>query len=236
MRTLAETIERHAEQRPRATAFHGDAGSMTWSDYASRSSRLAGLLSELDLERGDRVAIVLPDGPGVHAAFVGVEKAGLITMGIGPRAGRAELVHLLRKSGARALISRARYRDLDMTRFVDELRREGLPLRHHIVTCDELDTSAPIVVDGAQREPATPSVPRADWARADDVFLLNSTSGTTGMPKCVTHDQARWIHFHALAAEAARFTPDDVFLSVIPAPFGFGLWTAHFTPTLLGAP
>jgi acyl-CoA synthetase len=29
---------------------------------------------------------------------------------------------------------------------------------------------------------------------------------------------------------------DDVFLSAIPAPYGFGLWTAHFTPTLLGCP
>ncbi len=25
-------------------------------------------------------------------------------------------------------------------------------------------------------------------------------------------------------------------MSVLPAPFGFGLWTAHFTPTILGAP
>jgi acyl-CoA synthetase len=25
-------------------------------------------------------------------------------------------------------------------------------------------------------------------------------------------------------------------MSVVPAPFGFGLWTAHFTPALLGAP
>ena len=25
-------------------------------------------------------------------------------------------------------------------------------------------------------------------------------------------------------------------MSALPAPFGFGLWTAHFTPALLGAP
>jgi acyl-CoA synthetase len=27
-----------------------------------------------------------------------------------------------------------------------------------------------------------------------------------------------------------------VFLSALPAPFGFGLWTAHFSPTIVGAP
>src|SRR6267378_890670 len=50
------------------------------------------------------------------------------------------------------------------------------------------------------------------------------------------HDQARWFAFHDLARQIARFTPRDVFLSALPAPFGFGLWTAHFTPTILGAP
>ena len=33
-----------------------------------------------------------------------------------------------------------------------------------------------------------------------------------------------------------NLSSSDIFLSALPAPFGFGLWTAHFTPTLLGAP
>ena len=28
--------------------------------------------------------------------------------------------------------------------------------------------------------------------------------------------------------------PDDVFLPVIPTPFGFGIWTSHTTPIHLG--
>ena len=69
----------------------------------------------------------------------------------------------------------------------------------------------------------------------DDLFLLNSTSGTTGLPTCVMHPQARWFHFHDEAVASGAMTPDDVFLSALPAPFGFGLWTAHFTPAVLGA-
>jgi acyl-CoA synthetase len=70
----------------------------------------------------------------------------------------------------------------------------------------------------------------------DDLWLLNSTSGTTGLPKCVMHHQRRWLAFHELAVAAGDLTSADVFMSVVPAPFGFGLWTAHFTPALLGAP
>jgi len=235
MESLASLIASHASRYPEGIAFHGDSSAMNWRSYHERSNRLAAVLERLDLARGDRVAVVLPDGPGVHAAYVGVEKAGLITMGIGPRAGRAELVHLLQSSGARVLVSLASYRDLDMARFVEEAAAEGLALEHHILIEAELEDAEALHVDGM---PALPThAPLAATPRdVEELFLLNSTSGTTGMPKCVTHDQARWMHFHELACKAGNFTSDDVFMSVIPAPFGFGLWTAHFSPTLLGAP
>ena len=69
----------------------------------------------------------------------------------------------------------------------------------------------------------------------DDVFLINSTSGTTGLPKCVVHTQNRWHYFHQKAVANGLLTPDDVFLPVIPMPFGFGIWTSHTTPIHLGA-
>ena len=70
----------------------------------------------------------------------------------------------------------------------------------------------------------------------DELFLLNSTSGTTGLPKCVMHTQNRWIAYHRMAVRAGDFGDDEVFMSLLPAPFGFGLWTAHVTPTMLGCP
>jgi acyl-CoA synthetase len=52
----------------------------------------------------------------------------------------------------------------------------------------------------------------------------------------VAHDERRWLKYHEYAVDAGALTTDEVCMSVVPAPFGFGLWTAHFTPTLLGAP
>jgi acyl-CoA synthetase len=50
------------------------------------------------------------------------------------------------------------------------------------------------------------------------------------------HTQRRWFAFHDFAQRAASFTADDVFLSALPMPFGFGLWTSHFTPAITGSP
>ena len=49
------------------------------------------------------------------------------------------------------------------------------------------------------------------------------------------HDLKRWHAFHALAVPRGRLSAEDVFMSVVPAPFGFGLWTSHVTPALLDA-
>lgn len=70
----------------------------------------------------------------------------------------------------------------------------------------------------------------------EELWLLNSTSGTTGMPKVVTQTQARWMTFYEHAVNCGNLGPDEAFMSVIPAPFGFGLWTSHVAPILSGRP
>ncbi len=232
MQTLAARVDELARRTPDAPAFLGDAGALDWRAYAARSDRLAAHLAGLPLPAGERVAVMLPDGPGVHVAFLACEKAGLVVMGIGPRAGRDELRHLLKRSAARALLTRPTLRDADARKLVADLRSEGLPLAHHLVVDGQLEPS-----DTAYAEAARAPVDLAGRALGvDELFLLNSTSGTTGLPKCVTHHQARWLHFHELAVESGELTGDDVFCSLLPAPFGFGLWTAHVTPARLGAP
>jgi acyl-CoA synthetase len=190
--TVAQLVARHAHERPDAPAFIEAASgeTMSWREYDERSSRIAAGLATA-YAPGDRVAVQLPDGPAVHTVMVACEKAGIVAVGIGSRAGAREVAHLVERTGARALLTEA----------------------------------PPESERGLERS-----------IRMTDLWFLNSTSGTTGLPKIVMHDQARWFAFHDIAHRIARFEPGDVFLSALPAPFGFGLWTSHFTPTIVGAP
>jgi acyl-CoA synthetase len=239
LKSLSEVVDGRAGQAPDAPAYIGDAETLTWAGYAARSRRLAAALVALGLEPGERVGVLLPDGPGVHVAFLAAERAGLPVVGIGPRAGPAEIRHLLERTRASALVSRDRHRDLEMGAFAASLRGDGLPLRHHLALAAGIAEGEALLVDGAPLpEPGDDASAALAGRRLapDDLFLLNSTSGTTGLPKCVMHDQRRWLYFHELAVDAGELSSSDVFLSVLPAPFGFGIWTAHVTPTLLGAP
>jgi acyl-CoA synthetase len=233
--TLADHVARHAARQGAKPAYVTQDGRLSWSDYDTSSGRLALALLTLGLHRGERVAVQLPDSVSVHVALLACEKAGLVAVGIGSRAGQRELRHLAAKTGAAALISHDEHRGQSMAAVAASLPR----VRHHVVIPRlELDPGARLMIDGAGVEPgpADPAALAAARFGPDELWMVNSTSGTTGMPKCVMHAQNRWWYFHQVAADVGALSPSDVIMSVVPAPFGFGQWTAHFTPTYLGAP
>jgi acyl-CoA synthetase len=232
--TLQARIDRLAQERPNDPAYITREARFTWADYAGRAAEIAAALATLGLAPGDRVAVLLPDGPTIHAAFVGVAKARLVTVGIGARAGDQEIAHLLKRTGARALITHAALRDRATETLLAALAERGVSLDHLVVVPDYLaQPDTPIHTGGA---PVAGTPPAGPGIGPDELFMINSTSGTTGLPKCVMHTQNRWRYFHHLAARAGRFAADEVFMGAVPAPFGFGLWTAHFSPALLGCP
>lgn len=193
--TLSEVVARHGETRPGAVAFVGvGPAPLTWRDYDARATELAATLATHH-PRDTRIAVQMPDGPDVHVMYLAAERAGLVVVGVGPRAGARERDHLIDATGAAEFVT-------------------ALPTPSAAASSLDADRAFGI----------------------DELSFLNSTSGTTGLPKVVRHHQARWFAFHELALDTGALRADDVFMSVLPAPFGFGLWTAHFTPTILGAP
>jgi acyl-CoA synthetase len=234
--TLADDVDKHARERPDATAFVTPAGRLTWRQYAQLSQDLAGVLHAAGHRRGERIAVQLPDAATVHVALMAVEKAGMVAVGIGARAGARELRHLLGKTGATGLLTHAVHRDQDMGAAVADLRDEGFPLRTHVALPRfDLEADAPVIVNGRPKSLAATRIGDDRRRSADELWLINSTSGTTGLPKCVMHAQNRWHYFHRTAVDVGALTEDDIFLAGVPAPFGFGQWTSHVTPTVLGA-
>ncbi len=219
--TVGDAVARWAQRRPSALAFIDDTGPTTWAEYDANATRVAGAIVAAGVPRGSRLAVWLPDGAAVHEAYVGAERAGVTVVGIGSRAGDHEVRHLLAKTHATGIVTPPELRGRAAGAVVGAWRAEGIEIEHHFVLPIEAPTD-PVAIAERRYGP-------------DDVFMINSTSGTTGLPKCVLHNENRWMFFHQLALQAGDLGSDDIFFSLLPAPFGFGLWTAHFTPAVLGA-
>lgn len=224
---LTDVIRRHAATDPDGLAFVAGDERMTWAQYDDRSDRIAAALIDAGFRPGERIGVQLPDGPAVHAVYIGVEKAGMTVIGFGVRSGRKEVAHLLRKGRAAGLITEETVRGEPAGTLFADLVADGLPLRAHLL------------MPGLERDAPDPRGHREEIERRrigpNDLYMLNSTSGTTGLPKMVTQFQNRWFAYHRMAVDAGDLTRDDVFMCLIPAPYGFAQWTGKFTPTLLGA-
>jgi acyl-CoA synthetase len=225
--TLSDAVRRNAERSPDRCAYADDPGTaLTWREFDCSADALAGQLAGVGVGRGDRVAVWHGDSAAIHVLFVAIERCGAVVVGIGARAGTREAAAILRSSRPKLLISdqqRSAAATQAATRVAAEFRVPSLVLAH--------DADLPRLNTDADRK----AVEVESQLGPDDVFLINSTSGTTGLPKCVVHTQNRWYYFHQKAVANGQLTSDDTFLPVIPTPFGFGLWTSHSTPIYLGA-
>jgi acyl-CoA synthetase len=241
--SLAAHVRRLARERPADPAYIVDGRVLDWAGYDAAADRLARTFLALGLEPGERVAVWVPDGTPFHIAYQAAERCGLVCLGLAPRCGERELAHLLTLAAARVLVSAPEMPDGPAALRVARLRERGIGIEHHLTLAADGFVEDALLLDGRPAPTSGPTdrdalarllAPRALPATA--ISLLNTTSGTTGLPKIVIHDQLRWFHFHRFASEVGHFEASDVFMSALPAPVGFGLWTGHFSPTLLGAP
>jgi len=237
--TLAEVVSVHAQTIPDKAAFIAGERRMSWRQYRDWSDQLAAAFIDAGLERGERIGLLMPDACEVHVAYLACEKAGLVGVALPSRAGEKEISHLLTIAGASAVLVAGQRADIDTRLIYSRLQQSGLPLRLFFQITTTLDQPQPLWLNDfplpmRASEAALASIAQRR-SRPDELFLLNSTSGTTGMPKSVMQHQGRWFHWSAVAQDSAPMSGDDVFLRAIPSSVGFGLWTGHFIPTLLGA-
>ena len=175
----ADVVDRHAAagNRP-ALVFEDEDGRVTrlgFRDVAQASNRFANALAALGLERGDRIGILLSQGPETAIAHVAAYKAGLIAVPLFTLFGPEALEYRLADSGARAIVT-----DAENAAKLDGIR-DRLPDLARIIRIDGGE-------DGFWRlvERASDAFAPAGTA-ADDPALIIYTSGTTGPPKGALH-------------------------------------------------
>ncbi|WP_407714572.1 long-chain-fatty-acid--CoA ligase [Comamonas testosteroni] len=193
---MEEAFAKHADKV--AYSFMGK--ELTFAQVDAQSKVFAAYLQSLGLQRGDRVALMMPNIPQYPVAVAGVLRAGYVLVNVNPLYTARELEHQLKDSGAKAIVI--------IENFAKTLQ-DGMhgSAVQHIVLCamgDELGLLKGMLVNYVVRSvkklvPAF-SLPgavrfndalakgrgaslKAPVLKADDMALLQYTGGTTGVSK-----------------------------------------------------
>jgi acyl-CoA synthetase (AMP-forming)/AMP-acid ligase II/acyl carrier protein len=222
--TIPELLDLHAAERPGALAV-GDLErtSLTYRGLEELTRRVASQLSEIGLGRGDRVAIVLPNGPETATSFLAVTRLA-IAAPLNPGLTRSELAFYLDDLDARAVI----VAEDDTTDGSDAARELGIV--RVPVSRTSGGSAGEFWLDAEPGGGGPPAQPTGD-----DVALVLHTSGTTAKPKIVPLTHRNLCASAANIATTLRLGPDDRAMNVMPLFHIHGLVAALLSSLSQGA-
>src|SRR3954470_16308908 len=182
--------------------FDGTVREVRWGELQAASNRFARHLREHGVQRGDRVAMLLPPTPETAAAFFATWKCGAILLSMSILYGDEGIRHRVSDSGAKVLVTNA----ANASRVDPSLVKPVLLLEDFPATGDD------------SFEP--------EDTLADDPGQLYYSSGTTGLAKGILH-----AHRYLLAHEEFIYC-HDVQDGELFHGMGEWAWAAGIAPLL----
>ncbi|MBH0131143.1 long-chain-fatty-acid--CoA ligase [Salinibacterium sp. NK8237] len=253
--SLYDLVEASIAEYPRSVALEFFGKETTYAELGQQIDRAAEGLRLLGVQKGDRVALVLPNCPQHVAAFYAVLRLGAIVVEHNPLYTARELRHQFEDHGARVVIAWNNAVET-LQDFPDDLALETI-ISVDVPRAMRLTTRAllrlPIAKARESRAALTTNVRgtitwhdllKSDPIDAhivrpvsDDLALIQYTSGTTGFPK-----GAMLTHLNLLtnAAQARAWVPavprgTSVVYAVLPMFHAYGLTLCLTFTTSIGA-
>ena len=203
----------------------------SFEDLRDMSARAANVFQAQGIRPGDVIAGLLPRTAELVATVLGAWRLGAVYQPLFTAFGPKAIEHRLKTSGAKLVVTNTAQRPkLDevedcppvaLIRKGDEKGDEGLPE-------GDIDFRAALQAAPTDFDPV--------MRRGEDLFMMMSTSGTTGLPKGVPVPLRALLAFGAYMRDAIDLRESDVFWNIADPGWAYGLYYALTGPLLLGQP
>ena len=212
--SVAAVLDRRAEQHPDRVMMSIDGVDVTFEQMRRLSGAAARALRDLGIGPGDGVALFAGTSPEWVYFWLGAGRIGAVTAAVNTANKGDFLLHALRLSGAKAVITDAERRSR-VVEVADQLPAMKVVVVEHDSLDSEVGSAAEHVGD------------------VGDIGSLFFTSGTTGPSKAVA---TTWHYLFTTAATAAAawdFSPGEALWTAMPL-FHLSAAPAVLAPMLVG--
>jgi len=213
--SLSQLLEKAARENPDKEALYDGQRRLTYRELDREAARLAHALAARGVQKGDRVAVTLPNWHETVVIYFALSKIGAIAVPFNPMYRQHEVQHILGNSGARMLFVCEDFeRNMGaaaIPKSVEEVfavrfRKDGLAAYEDLIAQGDPDALAPVSVDPAE-----------------DVFCVLYTSGTTSAPKGAMLTHRNIVSAGVTVGEVMHCHGEDVFLIAAPIFHVFGM-------------
>jgi len=221
-RSVVQMLEHAMKKYADKPAFRSFGQTLTYADVDRQSRNFAAYLQKkLGVEKGERIAVMMPNLLAFPIAFLGIVRAGAAQVNVNPLYTPRELEYQLNDAGVRIMVVFA-----GSSATVAEVIA-STPLKT-VITVGPGDGSAATL-------PSPPVDPRLS---GDDLLFLQYTGGTTGLSKgaALSHRNlvANTEQFKAFMADAIR-PGEEVVITALPLYHIFALMVNFISYYSIGA-
>ncbi|MFD1863907.1 long-chain-fatty-acid--CoA ligase [Planococcus chinensis] len=251
---VQEYLTQAFDQFPDKVAIHFLGKDVSYKELYESSMKFAHYLQKLGIEKGDRVAIMLPNSPQAVISFYGTLYAGGVVVMTNPLYTEREIAYQMNDSGAKAIVA------LDLlyprvSKVMPETKLENvivtgikdyLPFPKNVVYPFIQKRQSGVSVKVEHRgvnhlfteimKTASTEVRKPQFDFEEDLALLQYTGGTTGSPKGVMLTHKNLIS-NATMCGAWLYKSkkgEDSIMGIIPLFHVYGLTTVLILSVMQG--
>ena len=218
--TVPRMVFSKAEARSERVALRhkcdGHYHDISWQEMTANCGAFGQALVALDLQPGERVAIMAPNGPGWVFADLGIMAAGGVTVPVYQTESVANLLKILEDSGSRFLFLHSPFSDRSLVEKLDLLPALEKVILFHGQRDDPRFLRLSDFLEESSEAHRTVLEQRLAAGNAADTATLVYTSGTTGRHKGVKLTHANILASIEVATEVFEVGPQDTCLSFLP--------------------
>lgn len=231
-----DVIDRIAAIEPDRRAMHwcneaGEQKVFTFGDFKRESDRCASFFLSVGICKGDRVMLILKRHYQFWFAILALHKIGAVAIPATNQLLPKDIVYRLKAADINAVVCTP---DGDVSQNIEQAERESGQTLIKIMVRENRDGWAHFDRGLAEakpfRKPAGDQIPQKN-----DMMLLYFTSGTTGLPKMVTHDFTYPIGHLPTARYWHRVDPDGLHLTVSETGWAKSVWGKLYGQWLMEA-
>lgn len=204
---LKDIVDRNARMFPRRIATVWGNIRHTFLEFQYRINQVANAFMDLDVAKGDRVAVLLRNCSPYIELYFGIPQGGMIIVPLNYRNREAELIYVLNNSGANTFVVGSDYIDL-----IQAIRRDLKGVKNYISGGKKSDGFIEYEELIARYSGEESKVKSSE----EEVIALGYTSGTTGRPKGVMATHKNFLTEVKNSHAVVPLSSEDVGLNFFP--------------------